>query len=339
MTQLSNELKMKIFQYEIDEENNCQYKIGSHKNQLYNSYKEDININNDLNIGNDDRINYKNLQYNHEQTNIPCCEMNKNKNNIPSFDLNKEKSEFSVGSPFDFKTKPKIYDDISDEERYTTKTTKNKMTKKIQFYTRKKRIRENKKESRKFDFDNIKVKIKISYINFIIKLINIILKELSKKNDIKFDSQFYNLEHDSKNKITKDSFNSFINQTIKDVIQSKITSHYKTKDKYSNIETCNKIENEVKLNDLSIILNKNILFFFDKIYKKERKKEYNLNELGLFDLKFVLPKEVELFEDLLNKNKKIEENFNEYKTKLNICCNIYFMPEKTTPIFKLRKSK
>ena len=139
MTKLPKELKTKIFQYEIDEENNCQYKNETHKDQLYNSYKEDINMDNDLNIGNDDRINYKDLQYNHEKANIPCCEMNKNKNYIPSFDLNIEKSEFSVGSPFDFKTKPKIYDDISDEERYTTKTTKNKMTKKIQFYIRKKK--------------------------------------------------------------------------------------------------------------------------------------------------------------------------------------------------------
>ena len=170
-------------------------------------------------------------------------------------------------------------------------------------------------------------------------MINVILKELSKKNGIKFDSQFYNLDHDSKNQVSKDSFNSFINQTIKDVIQSKITSHYKTKDIYSNIETCNKIEKEEKLNDLSIILNKNILFFFDKIYKKERKKEYNLNELGLFDLKFVLPENIELYEDLLTKNEKIEENFNEYKTELNICCNTNFMPEKKMPTFIIRKSK
>ena len=148
------------------------------------------------------------------------------------------------------------------------------------------------------------------------------------------------MEHDYKNKISKKSFNSFRNQTIKDaIIKSKISSQYKTKDKNSNIETCNKIENEEKLKDLSIILNKNILFFFDKIYKKERKKEYNLNELGLFDLKFVLPKEVELFEDLLNKNKRIEENFNEYKTKLNICCNTNFMPEKKIPTFITLKSK
>ena len=169
---------------------------------------------------------------------------------------------------------------------------------------------------------------------------NLILMVLSKKNGIKFDSQFYNLENDYKNKISKKSFNSFRNQTIKDaIIKSKISSQYKTKDKNSNIETCNKIENEVKLKDLSIILNKNILFFFDKIYKKERKKEYNLNELGLFDLKFVLPEDIKLYEDLLTKNEKIEENFNEYKTELNICCNTNFMPEKKIPTFITRKSK
>jgi hypothetical protein len=273
--------------------------------------------------------------------------MNKNKNYILSFDLNIEKSEFSVGSPFDFKTKPKMYDDISDEERYTTKTTKKKIiTNKVQSYLEKKKKRnekiigKNKNVHKKFRNDNIIRKIKINYINFIIKFMNLILMVLSKKNGIKFDSQFYNLEHDYKNKISKKSFNSFRNQTIKDaIIKSKISSQYKTKDKNSNIETCNKIENEVKLKDLSIILNKNILFFFDKIYKKERKKEYNLNELGLFDLKFVLPEDIELYEDLLTKNEKIEENFNKYKTKLNICCNTNFMPEKKMTTFIIRKSK
>ena len=139
MTQLPKELKTKIFLYEMDEKKDCRYNNITFQNQLYNSYQEEIYIDNDLNIGKDDRINYKDLQYNHEQANIPYCEMNKNKNYILSFDLNIEKSEFSVGSPFDFKTKPKIYDDISDEERYTTKTTKNKMTKKIQFYIIKKK--------------------------------------------------------------------------------------------------------------------------------------------------------------------------------------------------------
>ena len=326
---------------------NCQYNNITFQNQLLNSYQEEIYIDNDLNIGNDDRINYKDLQYNHEQANNLCCEVNKNKNiyYIPSFDTNKEKYEFSVNDPFDFKTKPKSYDDISNEEIYTTK--KNKIiTNKVQSYLEKKKNRnekiigKNKNVHKKFRNDNIIRKIKINYINFIIKFMNLILMALSKKNGIKFDSQFYNLEHDYKNKISKKSFNSFLKQTIKDVfIKSKISSHYKVKDKNSNIETCNKIEKEIKLKDLSIILNKNILFFFDKIYKKERKKEYNLNELGLFDLKFVLPEDIELYEDLLTKNEKIEENFNKYKTKLNICCNTNFMPEKKMPTFIIRKSK
>jgi hypothetical protein len=321
----------------MDEKKDCQYNNITFQNQLLNSYQEEIYIDNDLNIRNDDRINYKDLQYNHEQANNLSCEVNKNKNiyYIPSFDINKEKYEFSVGDPFDFKTKPKSYDDISNEEIYT-----------VQSYLEKKKNRnekiigKNKNVHKKFRNDNIMRKIKINYINFIIKFMNLILMVLSKKNGIKFDSQFYNLEHDYKNKISKKSFNSFLKQTIKDIfIKSKISSHYKAKDKNSNIETCNKIEKEIKLKDLSIILNKNILFFFDKIYKKERKKEYNLNELGLFDLKFVLPEDIELYEDLLTKNEKIEENFNEYKTELNICCNTNFMPEKKMPTFITRKSK
>jgi hypothetical protein len=82
----------------------------------------------------------------------------------------------------------------------------------------------------------------------------------------------------------------------------------------SNKKTCDLIQKEPKLKDMNIILNKNILFFFDKIYKEERKEEYNLNEFGLADLKFVFSKKVKLLEDLISKNKK-DVQFNEYKKK------------------------
>jgi hypothetical protein len=74
---------------------------------------------------------------------------------------------------------------------------------------------------------------------------------------------------------------------------------------------------------MNIILNENILFFFDKIYKEERKEEYNLNEFGLADLKFVFSKKVKLLEDLISKNKK-DVQFNEYKKRIKECCDNYF---------------
>ena len=99
MTQLPKELKRKIFLYETDDKKDCRYNNITFQNQLYNSYQEEIYIYDGLGVGNDDRINYKDLQYNHEQACNLCCEVNKNKNNyyIPSFDTNKGKYEFSVG--------------------------------------------------------------------------------------------------------------------------------------------------------------------------------------------------------------------------------------------------
>ena len=164
MTQLIKELKTKIFLYEMDEKKDCQYNNITFQNQLYNFYQEEIYIDNDL-IGNDDRINYKYLQYNHQQASNLCCEVNKNKNNcyIPSFDTNKEKYEVSVDDPFDFKTKPKSYDDISNEEIYT-----------VQFYLEKKKNRnekiigKNKNIHKEFRNDNIIRKIKIKYFILIL---------------------------------------------------------------------------------------------------------------------------------------------------------------------------
>ena len=304
-------------------------------------------INDDnLNIENYERSTIKNLRSNREKNNNLYYKINKNKYNpyiIPSFSSEKpESSKFDIRYIFDFKKDSNNYNDISDKEFFTpTKTTQTKTkTKKDLFVISGKKkdrceinIAENNKKRRKFDDDNINRKIKIHYINSTIGILNIILEELSKKNHIKFDSKFYKLNHKDKNKYQKKKFNiDFVQKTIRDIIESKISPQYSKKNVNSNKETCELIKKELKLRDMNIILNKNILFFFDKIYKEERKEEYNLNVFGLTDLKFVLPKKVELLEDLISKNKK-DVQFNEYKKRIKECCDNYF---KLNPLFQVK---
>ena len=308
-------------------------------NYLYNYCDKEINDSYDNN--DDERIKFEDLNINHEQNNQFNIEKNNNRFNtniFPTLDEKSKKSEksvFDIGYPFDFNKKI-IDDNFSNEDLYRTKT---KM--KTRFITTligKKKSINDEIEGRKFDDDNIIRKIKISYTDFIIDIINIIVFMILNKNFIKSNYIFYYLSHEYKNKASKVDFNLFKTQTIEDVIKNEISSQFKTKEENSNKETCEKIKKDEKLKDIHIILNKNILFFFDNIYHKERKEKYNLNEFGLFDLEIVLPKKVELYEDLLSKNKN-ENKFNTYKTKMNLCCKKYFIPGNASPHFNTRKKK
>ena len=242
---------------------------------------------------------------------------------------------FDIGYPFNFKNNS-INDNILNKDLYTTNT---KM--KTRFITTligKKKSRNDEIEGRKFNDDSIIRKIKISYTDFIIDIINIIVNTILNKNFIKSNYKFYYLSHEYKSKSSKADINLFKTQTIEDVIKNEISPQYKTKKENSNKETCENIKKDEKLKDIYIILNLNILFFFDIIYNKERKAKYNLNEFGLFDLEIFLPKTVELYEDLLSKNKN-EQKFNTYKTKMKLCCKNYFIPGNASPNFLIRKKK
>ena len=247
--------------------------------------------------------------------------------------------EFNV-FPYDFKKMQN--DNIPYEDIYTTKYTTKKKTPKNLFFTKKKRCVDKKKTGqnrRKYDHDNIKKKIKVDYFNFIILIINIIIKEFTKKNNITFDSEFYDLASKYKSNVTKESIKLLQTQTIKDVIKTDISPQYTIKNKNSNLITCNKIEQEIKLKDINDILNKKILYFFETIYFQKRKEKYNLKELNLIDLEIVLDKEeIGLFEDLLDRNKINEENFNfdKYKIDMINCCKNYFFQKK---FFKTRKTE
>lgn len=323
------------------------YETNNGQELIYNSFNKEIYDN--LDIDNDDeRFKIDNLNCNHEQNNHCYNEINNNiynANIFQSFEQKPKKTEIlrlDVGYPFDFKTNS-IYDNIHNDVFYTTKT-KMKTNLFVTTTLGKKKSRndeiigDNKKERRKFQEDNIIRKIKISYIDFIIGIINIIINAMVKKNNIKNNYKFYKLSHEYKNKTAKDFFNSFKTKTIEDVIKNQISSQYSTKKENSNEKTCEKIKKDEKFKDICKILNKNILFFFDKIYNKERKQKYNLKEFGLFDLEIILPYKVKLYEDLLSKNKN-ESKYNTYKSKMDLCCKFNFKLENDNPYFKTRKSK
>ena len=334
MSQSSKQLTTANYKYSyisnIENSNEQNFDIISYENTLFNS--------NNLNL-----VSLKLGNNNEQDKDSPNSSMNQ------SFKSEKIETEvFNSGFPND--SKKMLNDDdisyISYEELYITKTkmktkyTKTKMkTNYTNLFVIKKEIKKE-QNRRKFAPDSIKKKIKNHFFTFIIDFINIILLEFKKKKNIQTDLEFCRLPHNYKINVTNESLKLLQKQTIKDVIKTDISPIYSKKNKRSNIITCNEIEKEIKLKDIDNILNKKILYFFDKFYFPKRKEKYDLKEFDLIDLEIVLDKEeIGLFEDLLEKNKKNEENFEEYKEKMKNCCKDYFSLEKATKIFEIKQAE
>jgi hypothetical protein len=169
----------------------------------------------------------------------------------------------------------------------------------------------------KIKFDNILTKVQVSYVNFLVDFINIVLENFGRK-DLKF--KYIDSKIKKNNKISQRQ--KIKGGSIGDILNNKISCKYTTLDKYSNIILLQNLENE-GLFEIIEILEQNFLFFFEKVYYKSLRK-FNLKEFGLIDLEVVLPKQVKLFENLLMKNKN-DLRFDEYKKKLEKCIQRHFL--------------
>ena len=169
----------------------------------------------------------------------------------------------------------------------------------------------------KIKFDNILTKVQVSYVNFLVDFINIVLENFGRK-DLKF--KYIDSKIKKNNKISQRQ--KIKGGSIGDILNNKISSKYTTLDKGSNIILLQNLENE-GLFEIIEILEQNFLFFFEKVYYKSLRK-FNLKEFGLIDLEVVLPKQVKLFENLLMKNKN-DLRFDEYKKKLEKCIQRHFL--------------
>jgi hypothetical protein len=237
-----------------------------------------------------------------------------------------------IGQPFNFQLNQEFENNILDDKlSITNKKTQKKPNNIFSIYIRKKRGRKKEENDSltkihgKFDDDNIIRKIQVSYTNFVTDLVNIILAKINRK-----DLHFIPLNYFYKRRVNKDFRDSLKNQTIGEVLVNKISSKYSTKNKFINREIYEKIKKE-NVNILINILNQNIFFFFDKIYYINC-RQFNLNKFGFNDLDIQLSNKIELFEDLIEKNKN-EIHFEKYKVKLNECAKKYFLQSRKD-IFK-----
>ena len=240
-----------------------------------------------------------------------------------------------ISQPFDYKITPdfETNENLSVNDFSFLKPNNKENIKKNLFsiITQKKRGRMNSRQRKnikphdKFFDDNIVRKLQVNYINFITNFINEILKEIGRQ-----DLKFISLNYLYKRKVDKEHRTNLKTKTIGEVLSNNISPKFTTKNMNKNIETIEIIKKE-NINILINILNKEIFFFFDKIYFKNY-RNFNLKEFGFDDLEIKLPKHIKLFEDLLIKNKK-EIHYEKYKARIYRCASEYFL-QKENDIFK-----
>lgn len=222
---------------------------------------------------------------------------------------------------------PNIHLILSFPENETEKATKetNKENDSLLSKKRKRKIHD------KFDKDNIKRKVQVNYLKFLVEFVNkIILKIFDKFNknnilDIKSKKkienyQFKSLNYDFSKKIDSFSFNKYKSKKISEILKENTSPKYK---KYNNVDV---YDNIIHINKkLNNILNKPYLEFFEAFYQKQN--FLNLKKYG-FDLDIYLD-DIKRFQEFTEEQKeKTHENFEFYLKRIEECINSDFISNK-----------
>jgi hypothetical protein len=167
----------------------------------------------------------------------------------------------------------------------------------------------------KYAKDNIKRKIQIVYLHFLVNFVNLIIREIFRKfngfnwdfqnKKIKDGYQFKKLEYNFAKKIDKKSFNLLKSKTLKEIFKDNTSRKFKS---YKNDEV---YDNVSAINDkIDYILNQKYLEFFRIFYQKN-----NYTNLSKYDLDIDISLEnIKKFEFFKNKElEKIKEPENQSK--------------------------
>ena len=268
---------------------------------------------------------------------IDCIEFNDIKNNSEnnSFD-----SFSNSETPFiSFSNKSPDSLDNPDTRSYSNENdesnnNENKTTNVSNHYKRgrKNKCKNKRRKHDKFSRDNIKRKIQVDYLKFLVKLINKIIDEIVYKGHNTNNIKFYPLDYEFAKKVDKKSFDLLKKTTIGDIFINHVSK------KFNNYKDLNKnvyniiIEQNQKIKN---ILDKNYLEFFRSYYLNEEK--INLLKYDL-DQNIFLSNDIGFYKDLIAKNKtsnKIENII--YKEKMQKCILKDFIVKTTFIVQKIKK--
>ena len=201
--------------------------------------------------------------------------------------------------------------------------------------------KKKRKSHDKFDKDNIKRKIQVKYIKFLVQFVNkAILAIFNEYNmdsiiDIKSKKkieyyQFKSLSYDFSKNVDSLSFNKYKSKKISEIFIENTSPKYKN---YNNVDIYNNI---IQINNkINNILNKPYLEFFDAFYKKQN--VLNLKKYG-FNLDIYL-NDIKRFEQFAEDQKKqTTENFELYIKRIEECINNDFIIYSNTPLFFIKSN-
>ena len=181
---------------------------------------------------------------------------------------------------------------------------------------RKNRVNNKRPKHDKFSRDNIKRKIQVDYLKFLVNLINKIIDEIVYEGHNINNIKFYPINYEFAKKVNKNSFDSLKNTTIGDIFKDNVSPRFNN---YKNLnkEVYNIIIKQNQNQIIKNILDKKYLEFFKSYYLHEEK--INLFKYGL-NQNIILSHNMGFYKDLIEKNKtsNIIEDV-KYRDKMNRC--------------------
>lgn len=134
----------------------------------------------------------------------------------------------------------------------------------------------------KTDIDNIITVAQISYINFIVDLLNDLLKQIGIQN------KFIRISHKVKKNVKISNFENLKTKKLSDILLLEISPKFRSYDKDHNKKLLESIQDMEEIKD---ILNENYLTFFKEVYyKSERIICINGKNISLFGKKLKMYK-------------------------------------------------
>ena len=176
-----------------------------------------------------------------------------------------------------------------------------------------------KKKRRKFEKDNVLMKIQCHYMTFIIKFINNILEYL--KYDPK--ERFKDIKHSYKKNIKKSNLISLKGKKLYEIITNEVSKKIKEPNLLFNQNLYEKLKNEEIIKN---ILNENYLNLFKNVYHKSE-RNFDLKQYGK-DVIITLSETIEMYKDIEKKDKDYINILNKYVKKMYLSKNYIFSIKK-----------
>ena len=154
--------------------------------------------------------------------------------------------------------------------------------------------------------DNILRKIQVHFLSFVVSFMNVLLTVLLKKSI--YSDIFVDIDYNIKKVISKKTFSSFKKMDIGEILRHKASPKFRTKNEENNSIIYEKVKENKNVN---YFLSKNFMKLFKDVYLKNKR---SINENGIV---FDLPRNVETFDDFLNKQKRKYDDIKEYEQKIN----------------------